>query len=385
MHAVVSRAGRYGWLATVVVASLAGWLASRVGIPAAWFVAPLLVGLVVALLAHARLRVPSLAYLGSQAVIGVAASATFEPSTVEALTHHWLPVVAVVSAVILLSLISGVVLARTSGVQVETALLGALPGGAPAMVATSDALNADGRLVAFMQYLRVLVVIFSTSVLAHFLIEPIGNGMHAPEPVPLRSGEMVLAYGSMALIALVGGWVGERLGLPAGAMVGPSLLGALVGGLGLAHGALPAGSVEVSSVVVGVQIGLRFTRDSLGEVRRLALPMLFGTLFLVIGAALLGWLLTLVTDIDLLTAYLAAIPGGIQAVTIIALDSGANSSFVITVHLIRFLVIVLVGPHLVRWLVRSLATTDRQQRDETAATPDPNRCPPPPEIRRNRH
>jgi hypothetical protein len=85
---------------------------------------------------------------------------------------------------------------------------------------------------------------------------------------------------------------------------------------------------------------------------------LVGTLLLILGAALMGWALALLTGIDPFSAYLATTPGGLNMVTIIALDSGADVALVLTLGLLRFLVIMLAAPHVVRWLVRRYARED---------------------------
>jgi hypothetical protein len=55
---------------------------------------------------------------------------------------------------------------------------------------------------------------------------------------------------------------------------------------------------------------------------------------------------------DPLTAYLATTRGGIESVTIAALDTDADTSLVRTIQMIRLLVIVLLGPPLVLRLTR---------------------------------
>ena len=55
-------------------------------------------------------------------------------------------------------------LARTTPLDPATAALGMIAGGASGIVGMSGELGADDRLVAFMQYLRVLVVVVLTPV-----------------------------------------------------------------------------------------------------------------------------------------------------------------------------------------------------------------------------
>jgi membrane AbrB-like protein len=54
--------------------------------------------------------------------------------------------------------------------------------------------------------------------------------------------------------------------------------------------------------------------------------------------------------IDPLTAYLATSPGGVDSVAIIAASTKVDTSFVMSLQTSRFLVILLVGPAISRFV-----------------------------------
>ena len=86
----------------------------------------------------------------------------------EALTaaaHDWLPVTLVSAATLGISMGAGRILARRTALDLPTATLGMIAGGASGIVTMADDLGGDDRLVAFMQYLRVLVVVLLTPLL----------------------------------------------------------------------------------------------------------------------------------------------------------------------------------------------------------------------------
>jgi membrane AbrB-like protein len=106
-------------------------------------------------------------------------------------------------------------------------------------------------------------------------------------------------------------------------------------------------------------VGLRFTRSSLRSIARL-LPLATALILLVIAACgLLGLLLSAVTGVDRLTAYLATTPGGLFAVLATAADSGSDVTYVLAVQVIRVFAMLLVAPLLARWL-RSSAGVRRR-------------------------
>ena len=87
--------------------------------------------------------------------------ASFELESITGLGERWAGVLVVVLGTLAVSLVAGLVLASRTGLDRPTALLGLVAGGASGIISMSDELDADTRLVAFMQYARVLIVVLS--------------------------------------------------------------------------------------------------------------------------------------------------------------------------------------------------------------------------------
>ncbi len=346
-----------GWMLLGVSSVLTGLLAQSIGLPAAWLVGPMLVAVALALAWPERPMVPRWARLASLAVVGGLLAATFRPSVLPLIARHWLPVCLVVCGTLLLSLAVGFLLARVARLDGKSAALGTLPGAASGMLAMSGPLGADPRLVALMQYTRVVVVVFSAALVSRFWFAPgasarpttdQGLQMSAPQGTTLVH-DAWLVYGVTALIAALGAWVGTRLRLPAGAMLGPLILGVALEEVGVLHLTWPPGVPQAAFLVLGVYVGLLFDRASIGRAGRLFPFVLASTVGLVVACAGLGWALTALTRIDGLTAYLATTPGGIDSVAIMALGSGADAPLVLAVQMLRLFAVVLAGSLLGRW------------------------------------
>ena len=164
--------GAAGWLALGVGSGLAGYLAQRAGLPAGWLVGPMLVALVAALLWEKPPTVPRWGRITSLAVVGGVLASTFRPSVVPLLSRHLLPVTLVICGTLVLSLGTGLLLTALVRLDRKTAALGTLPGAASGMLAMSDPLGADARLVALMQYTRVVVVVVAATL--------VGLGQYRP-------------------------------------------------------------------------------------------------------------------------------------------------------------------------------------------------------------
>src|SRR3954451_10337471 len=149
--------------AAIAVAIVGGGVAlDAVGLPSSYLFAALLVGLAVALARPDRFALPPASFRASQAIAGVSLGAYVQSDALRAVGSSVLPVLLVSAGTLLFSLGAGAVLARTTALDAPTAALGVIAGGASGIVGLSGELGADDRLVAFMQYLRVLVVVVLT-------------------------------------------------------------------------------------------------------------------------------------------------------------------------------------------------------------------------------
>ena len=106
--------------------------------------------------------------------------------------------------------------------------------------------------------------------------------------------------------------------------------------------------LAVGYALIGWSIGLRFTRPILMHAARL-LPRILGAIIVLIAVCgVLALALSAIADVDLLTAYLATSPGGLDTVAIIAVSTNIDLPFVMAMQTSRFLCVLLLGPSLAR-------------------------------------
>lgn len=313
----------------------------------------LLVGLAVALLRpSSRAAIPRPAFLAAQAVLGVMLGTYVESSSLSALADDWLPVAVVSVGTLALSIGAGLALTRTTELDAPTGALGMVAGGASGIVAMADELGADARLVAFMQYLRVLVVVLSIPVVVA-LGFPAAGGGGGPDDGPLLAGlsDWLLTAG----VAIAGAWAGRLTKLPAATLLGPLLL---AGAITLAEPDaldVPPLARELAFALIGLEVGLRFTAETLRAMGRLLAPVILAILALMAGSFLFALGLAATTSASLLEAYLATTPGGLYAVLAVAFGAGADTTFVVAVQTLRLLSLVILAPFVVRWVVHRVA------------------------------
>jgi membrane AbrB-like protein len=337
------------WILLSAATAALGWALGRVGLPSSTLFAALLAGLAVALWRPDRLAVPAPAFAAAQAVTGVTIGTYLQSSSLRAIGDAWLAVALVSAGTLAVSIGAGLLLARVTSLDAPTAALGMIAGGASGIVTMARELHGDDRLVAFMQYARVLVVVLLTPVLI-----PLAFPGHHGAGVAARGSGPLLGHALdwllVPALAAVAGLSARALRVPAGMLLGPMVVvGALtLAGVGVT---VPPLLRETAFAVIGLQVGLRFTVATVRQVGRLLGPVLAAIAVLLLACFGLAVALAATTSVTLLDAYLATTPGGLYAVLAVAFGAGANTTFIIAVQGLRVLVMVLLAPVAVRHLV----------------------------------
>jgi membrane AbrB-like protein len=123
--------------------------------------------------------------------------------------------------------------------------------------------------------------------------------------------------------------------------------------------AVPGGELQVPELLretafaaIGVQVGLRFTVETVRLLGRLLGPVAMSIVFLLVASFGLAAVLNATTSASLLDCYLATTPGGLYAVVALAFGAGANTTFIVAVQSLRVFVMVLLAPLAVRGALR---------------------------------
>jgi membrane AbrB-like protein len=324
-----------------------GGLFEVVGLPAALLLGPMIAGIVLAT-SGGSIRAPRLPVQVAQAVIGCLVARAITGDIVLAFLKDWPLFLGVVLVIVATSSALGWAMARYEVMPGTTAVWGTAPGAASVMFVLAGAFGADARLVAFMQYFRVVCVAGLASVVARLWIGPAAAASPVVWFPPLAWADLA------ATVAVVGAGVaaGYWRALPGATLLLPMVAGALVEGSGLAHLALPPWLLAVCYALLGWSVGLGFTRAILRHARR-ALPQVFlATVAMIAVAGALAFILVEAAGIDPLSAYLATTPGGMDTVAVIAASSAVDVSFVMALQTVRFLIVLFAGPPLARLIAQ---------------------------------
>ncbi len=337
------------WAVVTAVTVAASAAFALLRLPSPVLFGSLLGGMAHALGSREELDVPPVAFRVGQALVGAVIGALVQVSTLSRIAADWPSVVLVTVGTLAISVAAGRLLALRRDVSPATGAFALIAGGASGIVALARELGADDRVVTVVQYLRVLLVLLAMPLVTSFVFHPpSGAGTLGTGPTRWLPD---LAFTAVAVAA--GLLVQRVVRAPATALLGPMLVAIAVSASGvLGTVSVPGVLEQLGYALIGVRVGLRFTRASLASIARL-LPLATLLIVLVIGACgVLGSVLASVTGTDQLTAYLATTPGGLFAVLATAADSGSDVTFVLAIQVIRVFAMLLFAPLLGRWFRR---------------------------------
>ena len=153
---------------------------------------------------------------------------------------------------------------------------------------------------------------------------------------------MTLAIAIVAAVSV--SYVLDWLRFPAGGLIGAMVV---VAGFKLSGTAVPGvpGIVRfVALIVIGWDLGSKFSKQLLGTVADNVVPLVsVVAAFLVIGW-ILAWILWKAGLMDPVTAVLATAPGGLVQMGALTSEMEANAALVVGFHLLRIVSVLLSVP-----------------------------------------
>ena len=343
------------WTVLIVLSVGIGAVLLWLHAPAALMLGPLVAGIAVAS-GGGKVRFPLPAFVVAQGIIGCMIARMVPLSILGDILSHWLLFTAGVLSVVAACSLIGWLMTRLHLLPGTTALWGMSPGAASVMTIMAESYGADIRLVAVMQYLRVVGVAAVASLVAKLFGV---SAAHGPAAIVWFPPVAWLPLAETLALAIVGPLIARLLRIPAGAFLVPLVGGAVLTHLGWLTIELPTWLLAASYAFVGWNIGLRFTRPLLMHAAR-ALPLIVGcTLVLIAICGAVAALMVVGAGIDPLTAYLATSPGGSDSIAIIAASTNVDVSFVMAMQTFRMITVLFIAPVLTKFIAKRINASGR--------------------------
>jgi membrane AbrB-like protein len=337
---------------TVLIAVAGGLMFKKLHIPT-----PLLTGSIVAV-AACSLLIPELMYFPAslktlvQICSGAVIGSRVSRKELREMKTILLPAIVLLICLILFNMVCAIGMYRSGLRDIPTAMFASAPGGMSDMTIMAPDFGADPLYVAVIQFCRLL---FVNTVFPSLILFIDRRKLYPGPPRDFRittesnapsAGEHIAPLWLTALLALCGGLLFRHLGIPAGAVLGSVVFVALTN-LRYDAAVLPAGFKYGVQAGIGCYVGVQMTRQSLLILQDAALPVLLLIVTSLIYTYLCALLLYRVSAFDFTTCMLMCSPGGLNEMSIIADDLGADAPKVAVMHSIRILSIVAFFYHII--------------------------------------
>ena len=348
---------------TLVIALAAAALCVQLRTPLPWMIGPLLATAVLS-----TLGAPTFSYTplrnGGQWVIGAALGLYFTPQVALLVASLWWAIILNVVWALALGLAFGAWLHRVhhapgmfhiAGLTRTTSYFASPIGGASEMTLMAERRGAQTELVASAHSLRVLLVT---------LIIPFGfqfAGLHGLDTT--LPGPRVVYWPGLAGLTLLTGfgcWVagrGVKLKLTNSWFLGSLAAAALLTASGHIWSAIPTWLTNAAQLVIGISLGVRFTRSFVYLAPRWLASVALGTLAMIALCAGLAWLLAQATDLHWATVLLGTSPGGIAEMAITAKVLQLGVPLVTAFHVTRLAAVLLLVEPMYRWFYENNAAS----------------------------
>lgn len=232
------------------------------------------------------------------------------------------------------------------GYNAPTAWYSAMPGGLQDMLIFGEEAGGDPRALSLIHATRVVVLVSCAPLLMQLywgldLSSPPGRPMSSVDPMQIV----------LMVIAGVLGWkVFERIGLFGASILGPMILTAALSLTGIIQTRPPAEIIQASQFFIGIAVGVKYVGITRLEIRTNVFAGLVYSVVLGLLCLLFFEMIVLLELAPALDTLLAFLPGGQAEMVVIAIIAGADLAYVVSHHVLRIVLVVLMAPIVGRFL-----------------------------------
>ena len=151
--------------------------------------------------------------------------------------------------------------------------------------------------------------------------------------------------------AIAGGWFGQAIGMPAGALT-MSMIAVIALKLTMGFGSFPPFARRLTQLLSGAYIGCTMDGNDLAELRFLVIPMIIILIGYTVNCFAVGTLLHRVFKMERKVAMLAVTPAGARDMALISADIGVFSTDLVVIQILRMILVISIFPQIILLIVR---------------------------------
>ena len=341
------------WFAlTVFVGCAGGFLGKKLRIPAG-----ALVGAIAAVGALNLLTERAVFFSDARVVLqifsGTMVGARVGKAELKSMRMLLPSVLALVLSLLVLNLTFALLMVRFSDLSPATALFATAPGGASDMSIIAADFGGDAGIVAILQVARLVLIYLMIPPVVRFCDrrQPARGANCAPQnAVSVLEGRKLSDFLLMLLCAATLGLLAHALGISAGGMIG-AMIGSGAFCVARNRQRYPAWLKTALQFGSGAYIGARIVREILWNFDHLLIPLAIMAAGIFAFTFATSALIRRLSHLDRSTAMLISTPGGIQEMSLLSEELGADTPKVAVLHTARLVFVILFFPYIMQALL----------------------------------
>ena len=324
----------WGYIAlTYGLAAVAGTIASQFKVPLPWMLGPFFAFAILSITGARFILLPMGRELG-QVAIGMAVGLHFTSAVLLA-TFALLPAMALATGYVMAyTLIAAFLFGSLAKVDNTTAFFATAAGGVADMAIVAKKHGGVAGSVAIVHAMRVSMVV----AIVPFMVFFFGESGIKPALVANTTSNITLV-----VVALCLGYLAALLlkptPLPNPWLIGPVIMGIVIGTSGLITVGIPSIVIVVAQVMLGSWLGCQFKRDVLSALPRVTVAAIVVAMFTISCAGIGSFGLSAMTDLPVTTSFLALAPAAVTEMVITAQVMNLDAEIVTAFHVMRIAVV----------------------------------------------
>lgn len=324
------------YVVTFLVGLTGAFLFQSLNLPIPWLLGPIVITFLLQFFTATSLKWNSKFRDAGLILVGLSLGSFFTPAVFTSLPKFLFMILLLNIVLIAFSLVLAWMTAKWCRIDFLTALVSSIPGGLSQLVIFAeekDSINLS--IVTYFHVIRVLLVVSIIPLLVSTTVEK----ARVVSETPFLSFSIILL--------IICGYLAMRLAkfikVPVPALLGPVVFVLLLNLVQLDHVVIRIELLHIAQIFVGCHIGLSLTRKEMQLSKRLLSMGIFSAILLIGITMITGYILSVTySDISFETAFLSLAPGGLDQMSLIALNIGGDVALVTLFQLFRILSIYLI-------------------------------------------
>ncbi|MCY4446447.1 MAG: AbrB family transcriptional regulator [Rhodobacteraceae bacterium] len=331
---------------TLFYAFSGGILFLLLGLPIPLLIGPM-VGCLVAALIGFQLEGFGIISILMRTVLGVAIGTTITPGILSQIGQLGFSLLIIPLFLVVVCSV-GYIYFKLMGFGSSTSYYASIPGGLVEMLLFGDKAGANVRALSLIHATRVLVIML----IVPFVVISIWN-IDLTRPPGINLTQAPLQELGLMIVSGLAGWkLAATMKIPGATILGPMVLAAILSLTGMITVRPPVEFIWSAQFFIGLGVGIRYNGVTGSEVRKYILSGLGYCLLLSLISILFTISIVELLDSSPIDTLLAYLPGGQAEMAIIAIVADADVTFVISHHVLRLILVLMLVQVVARWLFK---------------------------------